>query len=135
MIALDWGEKRIGWAISDSTATLVSKSGVYKRETKQKDIGHVKRIIQDNHIDELVLGLPRNMDGSLGKQAKNVFRFKEKLEEEVQIPIKLFDERLTTKEAERILLQVDMRREKRKKLIDGISASVILQGYLDKSSK
>lgn len=135
MIALDWGEKRMGWAISDSTGTIVSKSGVYKRETEQKDIGHFKRIIQDNHIDELVLGLPRNMDGSLGKQAKNVFRFKEKLEEEVQIPVNLFDERLTTKEAERILLEADMRREKRKKLIDGISASVILQGYLDKSSE
>ncbi len=130
-MALDWGEKRIGWAISDPSATLVGKRGIYQREKEGKDLEFFKRLALKNEVSKLVIGLPRNMDGSLGKQAQRVVKFKEKLDEKLTLQVNLFDERLTTQEAERILLKGDMRRAKRKKVIDGISASLILQAYLE----
>jgi putative Holliday junction resolvase len=131
IMALDWGKKRIGWAISDPSGTVVGERGVYRREKEGEDIRILRNLIEEKDIKELVIGLPRNMDGSLGEQADKVIRFKEKVTQEIQITVSLYDERLTTQEAERILLNGDVKRADRKKVIDGISAAIILQGYLE----
>lgn len=121
----------MGWAISDPSATLVGKRGIYRREKEGGDVDFLKKLARENKVSKLIIGLPRNMDGSLGKQAQKVFKFKEKLDQTFNLQIDLFDERLTTQEAERILLKGDMSRAKRQKVIDGISASLILEAYLE----
>lgn len=131
MLGLDLGNKRIGIAISDATKTIASGLGVYKRKSMDEDLEYLEKLIKEEGISEIVLGLPRNMDGSLGERAQKTLQFKALLEEKLHLPVVLFDERLTTEEAERVLLEADMSRKRRKRVIDKLSAVIILQRYLD----
>ncbi len=108
---------------------------VYTRRDLQSDLVHIKVLVAEHEIAQIVLGLPVNMDGSLGSQAQLALEFKKQLEAELQIPIELFDERLTTAEAERVLLSAGVRRRKRRDLNDQLSAILILQGYLDQQRR
>lgn len=130
VLALDVGTKSLGLAISDDT---LSFSFPLKTLTF-KDIDEVYPklldIIEEKKVSEIVIGLPKNMDSTLGFAAKRSMDFKEKLETFIDIPIFFVDERLSTVEAENILISENMKRRKRKKCIDSVAASIILDTYL-----
>lgn len=127
IMGLDVGEKRIGVAVSDSLGYIAQGISVIKRENTEE----LKKIVSDYDIEKIVVGLPKNMDGSIGEQAKKALAFIEDLKREIDLPVLAWDERLTTKEAEGVLLKADLSRAKRKKVIDKLAAALILQGYLD----
>ncbi|MFQ5794579.1 MAG: Holliday junction resolvase RuvX [Candidatus Bipolaricaulia bacterium] len=131
ILGLDLGERRIGLAVSDPTGTIASGRGVYTRQRLDQDLDHLERLIEAEGIIEVVLGYPLNMDGSIGERAQQTLAFKEELEARVEVPVVLFDERLSTAEAERVLIEADLSRRRRKRVIDELSAVVILQSYLD----
>jgi putative Holliday junction resolvase len=133
ILALDLGEKRIGLAVSDPEGILASGRGVYLRRTPEEDLEYLKWLVEEEDVGEIVLGLPRNMDGSLGGQAERVLEFKCLLEERLNLPVRLFDERLTTAEAERVLIEADLSRRRRREVRDELAAVLILQGYLDQA--
>ncbi len=130
ILGIDFGDKRLGLALSDESHTLASPLAVYERKDLQSDLKFLSDLISQYQITEIVLGLPVKMDGSLGPKAQQVLEFQKLLEEHVKIPVSTFDERLTTAEAERVLLQADLSRKKRKARRDALAAVLILQGYL-----
>ncbi|HHU42826.1 MAG: Holliday junction resolvase RuvX [Bacillota bacterium] len=135
-IALDVGDVRIGIATSDPMSII---AGGYETFVRTKDLSrdmeHISRIIKEKECDTIVIGLPLNMDGTSGKRADMAREFAKKLEEYVNVPIVFQDERLSTVSAEKSLIESGMRREKRKKVIDKVAATIILQSYLDKINK
>jgi len=130
VLGIDFGEKRLGLALSDESRTLASPLTVYERADLQSDLRFLGDLIARYQIAEIVLGLPLNMDGSLGPKAQEVLEFKRALEKSLKLPVHTFDERLTTAEAERALLEANMSRRKRKAKRDALAAVLILQGYL-----
>jgi putative Holliday junction resolvase len=134
VLGIDFGEKRLGLALSDESRTLASPLAVYERKDLQSDLRFLSDLILRYQITEIVLGLPLNMDGSLGPKAQQVLEFKRALEESLKLPVHTFDERLTTAEAERALLEANMSRRKRKTKRDALAAVLILQGYLQQST-
>jgi len=135
ILGLDLGKRRIGLAISDETCTIASGLGVYTRRSLEEDLKYLAEIVEREGVGLVVLGLPRNMDGSLGPKARDVQEFKEQLEDHLETPVELFDERLTTAEAERVLLEADLSRRRRKEVRDQLAAVLILQGYLDRQKR
>ena len=131
VLGLDIGEKRIGIAVSDALGYTAQGLTVLQRNGEDDDIGAIQELIDASQVSEVVVGLPKNMDGSLGEGAQKVMSFVSKLEELLSIPVVLWDERLTTAEATRVLLQADVSRKKRRAVVDKIAAVLILQGYLD----
>jgi len=131
-LGLDLGTKTLGVAISDKTNTLARPLKVirFKDSSYEMLVSELKLIIDENEIGTIVLGLPKNMDNSLGFATERSLKFKALLEKNIDIPVVLVDERLTTLEAENILINVDMRRDKRKKVIDAVAAVLILETYL-----
>jgi putative Holliday junction resolvase len=121
-------------ALSDESRTFASPLAVYERKDLQSDLRFLSDLIFRYQITEIVLGLPLNMDGSLGPKAQQVLEFKRALEESLKLPVHTFDERLTTAEAERALLEANMSRRKRKAKRDALAAVLILQGYLQQST-
>jgi putative Holliday junction resolvase len=134
VLGIDFGEKRLGLALSDESRTLASPLAVYERKDLQSDLRFLRDLILRYQITEIVLGLPLNMDGSLGPKAQQVLEFKRALEESLKLPVHTFDERFTTAEAERALLEANMSRRKRKAKRDALAAVLILQGYLQQST-
>jgi putative Holliday junction resolvase len=128
-MGLDLGEKTIGVAVSDPLAFTAQGITVIKRSSK--DMEALERLIRDYEVTEIVLGYPRNMNGTLGERAMITQKFASRLEETFALPVKLWDERLSTAGAQRSLLEADVSRAKRKKVIDKMAAVFILQGYLD----
>lgn len=131
-LGLDLGAKTLGLAISDRTGVIASFYDSIRYSDEDELVSVIKEIVEKEGIGSLVLGLPKNMNGSLGFRAEETIAFKEKLEKEIKQEVVLQDERLTTKVATDILIDADLSRKKRKKVIDGVSAVVILQGYLDR---
>ena len=131
-LGLDLGTKTLGIAISDKTNTIATKLKVirYDENTKEEMFLKLQKIIEEKKITDIVLGLPKNMDNSLGFAAQRSLDFKQELEKKVDVNIHLMDERLTTKEAEAILLSADVSRKKRKKVIDALAATIILEAFL-----
>ncbi len=129
-LGLDLGTKTLGLAISDKLGLIANPYKVLKYNDINLLIEDVKKVIDNEKIEALVLGLPKNMNGSLGFAAKRSLDFKELLEKEVDLPIYLVDERLSTVEAENMLIGADVSRKKRKEVIDGLAASVILDTFL-----
>ncbi len=135
-LGLDLGTKTIGLAISDKTGLIASSYKVLYHDNNPKDcLDELKSIIETLDVETLVLGLPKNMNNTLGKRAEATLEFKEFLESNIDIPIYLEDERLTTKSAEAILIKGDTSRKKRKKVIDKVAATIILQSFLDQRRK
>lgn len=134
-LGLDLGTKTLGLALSDKLGIVAT---FYKNIT-YKDINEliteIKEIIEKENVESLVLGLPKNMNNSLGERAEETIKFKELLEQATEKEVHLEDERLTTKVAESILINADVSRKKRKKVIDGLSAVVILQSFLDRKDR
>ena len=135
-LGLDLGTKTIGLATSDKTGLIASSYKVLHHDNNPKDcLDELKSIIETLDVDALVLGLPKNMNNTLGERAEATLEFKEFLESNIDIPIYLEDERLTTKSAEAILIKGDTSRKKRKKVIDKVAATIILQSFLDRRRK
>jgi len=129
IIGLDIGTKRIGVAISDEECIIAR--GLNSIERNGKEIEKIKELIKKYNVEKIVYGLPLKMDGSISAQTEIVVSFISKLKNEVAIPLLPWDERLSTKQAETILIEADISRKKRKKFIDKLSAQIILQNYLD----
>ena len=136
-LGLDLGSKTLGLAISDVTNTIASvyTTLYFKDENYESLIPLLEEIIAKEHIDKLVLGLPKNMNNTLGERAMITLKFKELLEQKFNLPVVMEDERLTSVISNNILIKADISRKKRKKKVDGIAAVIILQGYLDKLNR
>ena len=129
-LALDLGTKTLGLAISDKLGIIASPYKVLRYEDTNKLIDELLEIIKEEKVDELVLGLPKNMNNSLGFASERSLSFKTLLESKCDLPIHLVDERLSTMEAENLLISNDTSRKKRKKIIDAYAASIILDTFL-----
>ena len=130
-MGLDIGTHTVGIAISDELGLTAQGLKTLGRKSMEKDFAEIAAIIHQFGIEKIVVGLPKNMNGSLGTQAEFVLRWIEVLKENIQIPVVTWDERLSTVGASRVLLEADLSRRKRKKVIDKLAAVLILQGYLD----
>ena len=132
IMALDVGSKRIGVALSDPLKITAQGLQTFQRTTLEEDIKGLWQLIDEHEVSQLVVGLPKNMDGSIGFKAEEVQQFIADLTAERKIEVIWIDERLTTVSVERVLLEADVSRAKRKKVIDKMAAVVILQSYLDR---
>ena len=132
-LGLDLGTKTLGVAISDRSGIIArSMKIISHNEDYQFLVNEVKNIVLEEGVESIVLGYPKNMNNTIGERAIVSEKFREMLEKEIEIPVYLEDERLTTKEATNILLQNDTSRKKRKKVIDSLAATIILQSFLNK---
>ena len=134
-MGLDVGSRTIGVAVSDELGLTAQPIKTIRRKSKREDVKALMEIIAEFEIAKIVVGLPKNMDGTLGKQAETMFRWIKAVQEELKVPMITWDERLSTVGASRVLLEADLSREKRKMVIDKLAAVLILQGYLDKTRK
>src|ERR1700722_15910297 len=131
ILALDHGTKRIGVAISDELGMIAQPLEFVPAEPFEKFLARLNEIIQTKQVGSLLVGMPRNMDGSYGPAATKVQEFVAMLKQTITIPIKLWDERLTSTQANRYLIQANVRREQRKEKVDKTAAAILLQSYLD----
>ncbi len=132
VMALDFGDARIGIAMSDIMKIIANGYETYKRVNEEKDLQYIAGLVKPNMVDEIVFGLPINMDGTEGERVLKTRDSAEKLQNLVpNVKISFQDERLTTVTGERMLIEAGVRREKRKGVIDKIAATIILQQYLD----
>jgi putative Holliday junction resolvase len=132
VLGIDHGQARIGLALSDSLRISAQPFEVIARKTDLLAAEQIAGIVRDNGVDRVVVGLPRNMDGSLGPQAERIKEFAELLETEMpDVSVLLWDERLTTAQSERLLIEAGTSRRKRKQKIDKMAAAIMLQSYLD----
>lgn len=131
ILALDVGSKRIGLAVSDELGFIAQALKTLDTKGRQRDIESIVRIVNEMDVSEIVVGMPYNMDGSEGPQAQKVLEFADQLSRATTVPVLKWDERMSTVAAERILLEADLSRLKRRKVIDKVAAAIILQGYLD----
>jgi putative Holliday junction resolvase len=132
VLGLDIGEKRIGVALSDPLGIIAGALTVVDRVTDDAALKEIIDLARENEVERIVVGMPRSLDGSLGKQAQAVQSFVDLLKKRTDIPVVTWDERLSTVAAERTMLEVGMKRDKRKKRRDSLAAAIILQGYLDR---
>jgi len=135
IMGLDVGTRTIGIAISDELGFTAQGLKTLKRKSKKDDLREIAIIIGQFEINKIVVGLPKNMNGTLGEQADNVLRWIEVLKDQTHLPVLTWDERLSTVGANKALLEADLSRRKRKKVIDKLAAVLILQGYLDQSTR
>ncbi|MGI8964985.1 MAG: Holliday junction resolvase RuvX [Limisphaerales bacterium] len=131
ILAIDHGTKRMGIAISDELGMIAQPLEFIYVEPFADFRERLKEIIREKQVEQILVGLPRNMDGSYGPAAFKVQAFVAVLKETILIPIKLWDERLTSTQANRFLIQARVRREKRKEKVDKTAAAILLQSYLD----
>lgn len=131
VMGIDLGDARIGIAMSDMMKIIANGYETYKRIDEETDLKHIADLIASNDVDTVVFGLPLNMDGTSGNRVETTREFADKLSQLVSARIAFQDERLTTVTAERMLISADVRRDKRKQVIDKIAATIILQTYLD----
>ncbi len=136
-LGVDYGEKRIGLAISDPLGIIAQGLKVVSAKDffQKKSIEEFKGLIKEFKISKIVVGFPLNMDGSIGKKGNEVQSFVEQLKKHIFLPFVMWDERLTTVTAENILINADLSRKRRKKVVDKITAAIILQGYLDRQKQ
>ncbi|EJY57015.1 Holliday junction resolvase YqgF [Alicyclobacillus hesperidum URH17-3-68] len=130
-LAVDYGERRVGIALSDPTGLIASALTVIQRETDEQVVDVIAGLVVEHGVDRIIVGNPITMKGEVGEKAQKAASFAQQLRERVSIPVELFDERLTTVSAERALLEGDVRRKRRRSIIDAVAATILLQNYLD----
>ena len=130
IMGVDYGDARTGVAVSDLLCTLVGSATVIPSRNREKAIGDIVRMVREMEIGEIVVGLPRNMDGTEGSRAQLCREFVEELQKAAGVPVTMWDERRTTVEAHNILSQHNYHGKKRKDTVDAVAASLILEGYL-----
>lgn len=134
IMGLDFGSKTVGVAVSDPLFITAQGVEIIRRKEENKlrqTLARIEELIGEYEVGEIVLGLPKNMNDTLGVRAELSLEFKEKLERRTGLPVTMWDERLTTVAADRTMMEAGIRREHRKDYVDQIAASLILQGYLD----
>lgn len=131
ILGLDVGDKTIGVAVSDPLGFTAQGVTTIKRESNKKDYEAIENLIREYNASKVVVGMPKNMNNTIGPQGEKVIKFAEKMKNKFKIELIYIDERMTTMSAERILIEGDVRRENRKKYIDKVAATYILQTYLD----
>lgn len=132
ILALDVGNKTIGVAVSDAMGWTAQGLETIRRKAITHDLERLQTLIKEYEVEEIVVGLPKNMNGTIGPQAESVQEFVEQLKGVVEQPVIFWDERLSTMEAQRALIDADVSRKKRKEVIDKMAAVVILKGYLQR---
>ena len=130
MMGIDYGDARTGVAISDLLCTIVGSTAVVPSRNAEKAIADIVRMAKENNVGQIVVGLPKYMDGSEGSRAQLCREFAEKLREATGLPVDMWDERRTTVEAHNILSQHNYHGKKRKDTVDAVAASLILEGYM-----
>jgi len=130
ILALDYGTKRIGVALSDELGWTAQPLETFERRTLDRDVAHIAELIASHEVERVVLGFPLQLDGREGPAVHAMREFSEKLEAGVSVPLILWDERMTTKAAEDLLIAADVSRKKRKGAVDRIAAALLLQSYL-----
>lgn len=131
-MGLDVGNKTIGVALSDPMFLLANALETIKRKKASLDIERIKELVEENDVNLIVVGLPKNMNNTVGPQAMRVISFVDLLKKQVDVEVVYEDERMTTIQSEAVLMDMEVRRENRKKYIDKIAATFILQTYLDR---
>ncbi len=132
IIGIDYGEKRIGIAISDPLGITAQGLPTIERTNIQEDMQKILNIIREKEVGEIVVGLPKHMNNSLGEKAQEVLAFVDLLKKHSNLPVSVIDERLSTVRAQRAMLEGNLSRKKRKNRVDMIAAQLILQDYLDR---
>ncbi|MBP1904840.1 putative Holliday junction resolvase [Paenibacillus turicensis] len=135
ILGLDYGDRRIGVSISDDLGWTAQGLEVIERRKEGQDLLRIAELVKQYEVEEIVVGLPKNMNGTIGPRGELCQAFASELSEKLQLPIHLWDERLSTVAAERTLLEADVSRKKRKGVVDKLAAALILQNYLDSKSK
>ena len=134
VMACDYGSKTIGIAVSDPFGWTAQGVEIIRRQEEEvlnASIGRIKELIAEYGVEKIVVGLPKNMNNTSGERVEKTLEFIEKLKKQISLPVVTWDERLSTVGAERVLLEADLSRAKRKKVIDKMAAAYFLQGYLD----
>jgi len=131
ILALDVGEKRIGIAVSDPLGITAQGLSVLIRQNLEADLARLQDVAREYQVQEIVVGLPRHMDGRPGKQTDAILDLARTLGEALGVPVTTWDERLTTMEAERVLIEADLSRRRRRRVVDQVAAVLILQSYLE----
>lgn len=135
LMGLDYGSKTVGVAVSDPLGlTAQGVETVWRKQENKlrQTMARIEELISEYQVERIVLGYPKNMNNTVGERAVKSLKFKEKLEKRTGLPVVMWDERLTTAEAERTLMETGVRRENRKQFLDQMAAVLILQGYLDR---
>lgn len=135
ILGLDLGSKTIGVAISDPLGWTAQGIKTIRRNGKENDIQEIKDICKEYGVKKIVVGLPKNMNGTIGESGERAMEFSQMIKDRLQVNIEFWDERLTTVAAHKAMLEADLSRNKRKKIVDKMAAIYILQGYLDRQSK
>ena len=133
-LGLDVGDSKIGVAISDSLGYTAQGLMTFKRRSLTRDLRFIERLIVENNIGEVIIGLPLKMNGTRSSQTNKILAFRDFLAKHLRVPVRTWDERLTTVQAIKILKRGHIRRKKRGHLIDKVAAVIILQGYLDRKN-
>lgn len=134
ILAIDHGTRRMGIAISDELKTIAQPLEYIPAEPFAGFLTRLKALLSDKQVELIIVGMPRNMDGSYGTAAEKVREFISTLRTELNLPVRTWDERLTSVQANRLLIEGNVRREKRKQKVDQMAAALLLQSYLDASS-
>jgi putative Holliday junction resolvase len=134
-MGLDYGDKTIGVAVSDELGWTAQGVEVIRRKSREADRQRLAELVREYGMDEIVVGMPKNMNGTIGPRGEVSQEFAERLREWFGLPVHLWDERLTTVAAQRTLIEADVSRKKRKGVIDKMAAQFILQGFLDSKTK
>lgn len=132
ILGIDYGDKRLGLALSDPLGMMAMPLSVLERTSDESAIAAIEKIIAEKDVEKIIVGLPLNMNGTRGPMAEKSTKFADALGKSTGVAVELCDERLSTMSAEKALLEGDVRREKRKGLRDKIAAQIILQSYLDR---
>lgn len=130
-MGIDYGDVRIGIAVSDLMGWTAQGVETIHRKNEEADIGRIGELIREYDVDTIVLGFPKNMNNTIGPRGELSMQFAEILKEKFGLPVVLWDERLSTMAAERMLVSADVSRKKRKQVVDKMAAAIILQNYLD----
>lgn len=134
ILGLDYGDRRIGVALSDAFGWTAQGLEVIERRREGEEFDRIAYLVDQNAVEEIVVGLPKNMNGTIGPRGEICMAFADALKDRLQVPVILWDERLTTVSAHRTLIEADVSRKKRKGVVDKMAASLILQNYLDSKS-
>jgi putative Holliday junction resolvase len=131
ILAMDVGQKRIGLAVSDPLGFTAQGLSILERQGRETDIARLAEVAREYQVQEILVGLPRHMDGRLGSQAEDILELANALGKALGVPVVTWDERLSSKEAERVLIAADVSRRRRRQVLDKLAAVLILQAYLD----
>ncbi|HEX2056093.1 MAG TPA: Holliday junction resolvase RuvX, partial [Nitrospiraceae bacterium] len=134
ILALDHGTKRIGIALSDELGWTAQPLETYHRRTPEADVRYIDRLVREHDVAEVVIGLPLRLTGERGPAAQAVQAFADQLQGVLTVPVNTWDERMTTKSAEELLIAADVSRKKRKGVVDRVAAAILLQSYLESRS-